>query len=55
MKNMPHKYNESPKREIELSTQEQFPIPVKIIDALGKIVGVYQIKKTKSNRFMMQK
>ncbi|GAN34866.1 MAG: hypothetical protein UZ01_01142 [Candidatus Brocadia sinica] len=49
-------FNESPKeREIKISMKEQFPIPVRIIDDLGMVVGNYQIKKTKSNKFMMQK
>ncbi|MCK6469397.1 MAG: hypothetical protein L6Q53_14555 [Candidatus Brocadia sinica] len=57
MKNMPsHKFNESPKgREIEISTKEQFPIPVRVIDDSGRVVGNYRIEKTKSNKFMMQK
>lgn len=46
-------FNESPKeREIKISMKEQFPIPVRIIDDLGMVVGNYQIKKTKSNKFM---
>ncbi|NUO10498.1 MAG: hypothetical protein HUU08_17885 [Candidatus Brocadia sp.] len=57
MENMPsHKYNESTKgREIELSAQEQFPIPVRVIDDSGRVIENYRIEKTKSNKFMMQK
>lgn len=50
------KYNESPKgREIEISMKEQFPIPIRVIDDSGRVVGNYRIEKTKSNKFMMQK
>lgn len=51
------KYNESQKgsREIALSMEEKYPIPIKILDDSGSIVDNYQIVRTKSNKFMMQK
>lgn len=57
MKNMPsHKDNESPKgREIEISMKEQFPIPIRVKDDSGCVVDNYQIVRTKSNKFMLQK
>lgn len=49
-------YNESPKgREIEISMKEQFPIPIRVKDDSGSIVDNYQIVRTKSNKFMLQK
>lgn len=57
MRNMSSReYNESPKgREIEISTKEQFPIPVRVKDASGNVFENYQIVRTKSNKFMLQK
>lgn len=57
MRNMSSReYNESPKgREIEISTKEQFPIPVRVKDASGNVFENYQIVLTKSNKFMLQK
>lgn len=51
-----HEYNESPKvREIEISTKEQFPIPVRVKDASGNVFENYRIVMTKANKFMLQK
>ncbi len=57
MKNMSSReHNESLKgREIEISIKEQFPIPIRVKDGSGSIVDTYQIVRTKSNKFMMQK
>lgn len=50
------KDNETQKgREIEIYVREQFPIPVRVRDDAGYVIDNYQIVRTKSNKFMLQK
>ncbi len=42
-------------REIVVTEEEEFPIPVKIVDARGQVKNVYRLVKTQFGKYLLQK
>jgi hypothetical protein len=42
-------------RVIVVQEEEEFPVPVKIVNSLGQVTNVYRLVKTQYGKYLLQK